>query len=424
MMSSNRSSRWVKGCGPVLVGAALLAGAGAAPGVETLGSEAERIFRQEALAHAQALSRSYRRLEDHILKGSTAATAWSGDIPPPSSGWLDVWTERGVRARYCGDTLIVYMGPARLKGVGRDHRAVHVAPHAYTTGALRGTLPTLHWLEGGEARGSFGRTGVMLPACLSSASVFPEGRAALAGMVVDPFGRLRERVSRESMVEACPAGFHGAGRTLARDVTTTYNGRREVVGAPVNGPWSVRIDQCRADYAQWQRYTEPCTWYAGEPHNKTMTGRDIWRRLKTVSAGGESYGEPEFISTSCWGGAAPALPAVSSVTTTTIGETKTEACGQYEVGDGRDYERTHTERETFFSWDDNPFIKVSHTNWILTQNQCTTAMCHEGGVGGGMVPCASLEEEEGGVPVRAAAVKVVAMAPMAAVAMVAVAVSE
>ena len=56
---------------------------------------------------------------------------------------------------------------------------------------------------------------------------------------------------------------------------------------------------------------------------------------------------------------------------------------------------THTQRETLFSWDNNPFIKVSHTNWILTQNQCTTdttAMCwtRRANEGGELVPCHTL----------------------------------
>ena len=373
--------------------ALLLAVAGASPG-ETP-DEAERLYRQEALAHA--LSMGYRRLEHHILKLSSAATAWAGDTPPASTGWLSVWTERGARARYCDDTLIVYMGPAQLKGVGRDHRAVHVAPYAYATGVDRGTLPTLHWLEGGEARGSVGRAPVSLPACLSASSALPEGRAALAGRVADPFAAMRDRVSRESTVELCPAGFHGAGRTKVRDVTTTYNGRGQAMGTPVNGPWSVLIDQCRADYAQWQRYTEPCTWYAGAPHNKMLSGRAIWRRLKTVSTAGASFGAPEFVSTSCWGGAAPALPR-TSVTTTTNSETKYEACAANEQGGGRDYRRTKTQRNTLFSWDNNPLVKVSYTNWILTNASCSTKMCRTGGVrdGGEFVPCDSLNSD--GVP--------------------------
>ena len=123
----------------VLAGASALAvaiatGAAAMPGMVSFatpaaaqGDEAELVYRQEALAHARAIAEAWRRLEDHIQRRSAAPTVWTGPVPPASTGWLDAWTERGVRARYCDDTLLVYMEPASLKGVGRDHRSVQVA---------------------------------------------------------------------------------------------------------------------------------------------------------------------------------------------------------------------------------------------------------------------------------------------------------
>ena len=150
------------------------------------GYEAEQVYRQEALAHARAIAESWRRLEDHILRRSAAATSWTGSVPPGATGWLDAWTTRGVRARYCEDTLLVYMEPAVLKGVGRDQRSVQVAPHLYAEGGLA----ALHWLEGGGASGvavgTAGRASLSLPACLSDSSFggpLPSGRAALAGVV-------------------------------------------------------------------------------------------------------------------------------------------------------------------------------------------------------------------------------------------------
>ena len=119
----------------------------------------ERVYRQEALAHARAVTTAWRRLESYILGGSagtpdpqgTSVSGWSGEVPPAGSGWLADWTLRGVRARYCEDTLLVYLAPERLKGVGRDHRAVQAAPHAYAGGGAQGQAPVLHWLETGRA---------------------------------------------------------------------------------------------------------------------------------------------------------------------------------------------------------------------------------------------------------------------------------
>ena len=110
---------------------ALLA-AGPAPAQQ---SANERVYRQEALTRARAVTTAWRRLESYILGGSagtpdpqgTSVSGWSGEVPPAGSGWLADWTLRGVRARYCQDTLLVYLAPERLKGVGRDHRAVQAA---------------------------------------------------------------------------------------------------------------------------------------------------------------------------------------------------------------------------------------------------------------------------------------------------------
>ena len=104
--------------------------------------DSEEVYRQEALAHARALSEAWRRLENHILRRSAAAVSWTGSVPPAATGWLDAWTERGVRARYCGNTLLVYMEPEVLKGVGRDQRSVQVAPHLYAEGVNRHSILT------------------------------------------------------------------------------------------------------------------------------------------------------------------------------------------------------------------------------------------------------------------------------------------
>ena len=146
----------------------------------------ERVYRQEALAHARAVTTAWRRLESYILEGSAGSpdpdgasvSGWSGPVPPAASGWLADWTLRGVRARYCEDTLLVYLAPGRLKGVGRDHRAVQAAPHAYAGGGANGQAPVLHWLEAGRAMGAAGRPSVTLPDCLSDTAPW---RAAALG---------------------------------------------------------------------------------------------------------------------------------------------------------------------------------------------------------------------------------------------------
>ena len=369
----------------VLVGASKLAvaiamGTSALAGVaaftspaEAQGYEAERTYRQEALAHATAIAEAWRRLEDHILRRSAAPVSWTGSVPPAAAGWLDAWTEHGVRARYCENTLLVYMEPAVLKGVGRDHRSVQVAPHLYADGGLA----ALHWLEGGAAAGTAGRPDVALPACLSDASFggpLPSGRAALAGTVRDPHLDLRERVSHERTVEDCPAGTHpsgwphGGGRTMTREVRQTHDGRGDPVGDPVTGTWQVSIDDCRADYSEWEHYTLECSWLAGPPHNREMTGQEIWRREKTVTAAGVSWGTPEFVSTSCWEGKVPALPQ-ARITETLRTETASGACPADYSGTAV-LTRTVTERATLWPWDSQPTVQDIPGNWIADETGC------------------------------------------------------
>ena len=360
-------------------------------------SENERVYRQEALAHARAVTTAWRRLESHVLAGSagspsadgTGVSGWSGPVPPPDSGWLAAWTLRGVRARYCEDTLLVYLAPERLKGVGRDHRAVQTAPHAYATGGAEGQAPVLHWLEGGRAIGAAGRPSVTLPGCLSDAALggpIPSGRAALAGTVPDPYAHTSERVTRERRLDDCAAGEHGKGRTEVREVTRIHDGRGNPIGDPAYGPWQVLIDECRDDYTAWEHYTLTCHWAAGPPHNRRMEGREVWRRQKSVTAAGETLGPPEFVSTSCWTGITPTLPK-AVVTETAYGEEKTDGCPPDYTG-SLSYRRTATRRATQFPWDAEPIVQISHGPWILEADNCAAVIPPDwnddgGGDGGG-----------------------------------------
>ena len=362
----------------MLAGVSLCALLSAAP-ASAQQSANERVYRQEALAHARAVTTAWRRLENYILDGSagtpdphgTSVSGWNGPIPPAGSGWLADWTLRGVRARYCEDTLLVYLAPERLKGVGRDHRAVQAAPHAYAGGGAQGEAPVLHWLEAGRAAGAAGRPSVPLPACLSDASLggpLPSGRAALAGTVRDPYAHTNERVSRERQLEDCAAGEHGQGRTRVREAAQTHDERGNPVGDPVFGPWQVLIDECRADYTAWENYTLVCHWDAGPPHNRRMEGREIWRRLKSVTAEGETLGPPEFVSTSCWTGKVPDTPK-AVVTETAQTEAMTDGCPSGYIG-SQEYRRTATRRATQFPWDAEPIVQINYGPWILETDNC------------------------------------------------------
>ena len=125
-----------------------------------------------------------------------------------------------------------------------------------------------------------------------------------------------------------------------------------------DGPWQVLIDECRADYTAWENYTLVCHWDAGPPHNRRMEGREIWRRLKNVTAEGETLGPPEFVSTSCWTGMVP-VPPTAVVTETAQTEAMTDGCPSGYTG-SQEYRRTATHRATQFPWDGSPIVQINY----------------------------------------------------------------
>ena len=349
---------------------------GAVPGSAALASIAdeERVFRQDALAHAEAVAVGYRHLEEHILLDSTGVTSWTGSVPPLSTGWKASWTARGVRARYCDETLLVYLHPAELKGVGGDHRSVHSAPHAFVGEGNQTRFPPLHWLDGNRVtkNSPAGTVPVVaLPACMTG-DALPSGRAALAGTVKDPHLTVNKRpgVEHEYRSQPCATGKHGPGIREYREITFTLDGRgEEVPGTRVVGPWQELVDACRDDYTEWVHYTKECTWTAGAPHNREMVGEEVWRVQETVTGAGRTRNPPgEFVSTTCWSGL-EGEHHTAEIDERSSQQSMTVACGQGFTGSRR-YTRTETVRSTQFPWDAAPVVTTRYTSWKLASSSC------------------------------------------------------
>ena len=348
--------------GPVR--ALALAAAVASPPAALAATQTE-IFDQEALSHAHAIEAAWHRLEHHILHESTSATIWAAAHPPAAAGWRDDWAHRGLGARYCDGILLVYVARDRLKGVGADQRSIRLAPHLASAATPRPA--PLHWLTGSRATGGLGRADIGLPACMTG---LPSGRAALAGPVTDPFGVSVPTITRETERRTCPAGTHGAGRTFARDIVQDVNGRGDHVGEARPGAWRLLNDGCRNDHASWEHYRIACTFDAGEPHNRTIAGEDIYRRMKTVTAAGTAWGAPEFVSSSCWRDPDPQVPT-ADIRVTSRSETRTVACTPPRTG-SRTQSRTVHLRATRFPWDEEPIVQVTDvTAWGTTRDGCT-----------------------------------------------------
>ena len=347
-----------------------VAGLHALSGASAQTEDRERVFREEALAHSTALSTAYRRLEDHILRRSTAATSWAGSTPPATTGWLASWTERGLRARYCNGVLLVYCEPARLKGVGADQRAVRVAPYAFLPRSQRGLTPPLHWLENGTVNGGVGRENIGLPACMSSTQAggaLPSGRVAFAGRVVDPQTVTRERVRFETRTDPCPANFHPShtqpgetvGRAMIREVKQTLNGRGDEKGSPTYGTWTVLADNCRPDYTVPEHASRPC---ASGTEGKRLMVRD-----RKVTAAGNVYSPWRETSNTCW--TSQAVVSIDPVDTyTSTIESRTVSCPAGWTGTQRET-RTVRRRSRRFPWDTSPTVAVvGTTSWAVADN--------------------------------------------------------
>ena len=367
-------------------------------------------FRREALAHARALQDAWYGLEHHIRRTSTEATAWDGSTPPPATRWRADWTARGIRARYCGGILVVYFGPAELKGTGADHRAVQVAPQVAGSGEPVHS-PPLDWLrnDAGVNRVVDTRHGgsVDMPACMTAAGggPLPAGGPARAGPVEDPWTVTRDRTTwetRESMT--CPAGWHRphtragapqlapgrAARRERRTVTQPFFPKRDAAGDPipagdpVRGPWEEIHSLCRADFTAPETELRNCTFRV--PGGENVPGHEIWRRDRSVTASADGMGVVvggtwALSSSSCTGVLAPRPPPVPvtpasarvSDRDVVTEEVRTAACPPGQTGASTERRYRTVVRRTF-RWPDGTVTRrdlpPTWTNWVTTVTTC------------------------------------------------------
>ncbi len=254
-----------------------LAFAGIASGVLAQTGDPDRTRQQEALAHAVAIQNAWTSVETRI-RVTAADDLWTEDwtgraAPPSGDWWLSSWTERGLTARYCEGVLAVYAATDELKGLGRGHREVQVAPVRY------GTARTgLHVILKNTriARGAHGRDDTVLPSCMSIPST-AEDRVGLVGVVADPIRTVTGiRWETETRNVACPGSttdtfrearqvpiqttdILGSGETEGRDLSVTAPGvshlwprdcaLRAGLGAACS-PWRHAEGLCPFQYAE------------------------------------------------------------------------------------------------------------------------------------------------------------------------------
>ena len=351
--------------------AALLLWSACAPATAVRADDdGEKVYRANALAHARALEAAHRRLQRHITEDAASATSgsWPQDVPPASTGWVRDWTDRGLRARYCADTLVVYAGREGALHGGTAQRSVQAAPRLYGPHDTRG--PALHWLRhtgttGVEAHGGAGRTSVVLPSCMTAG--LPVERVALAsaaGAVPDPW--VDTWVSRRADPEwrACPSGHHVPGGLTAsgqrwrvvRTRTMSRHGRP--IGAEAIESQTLEADHCVANYTRHE-----CVPNAAPP--PVAVAR--YYRVEADPSGRTRH--RQFVPSPL-----PPNPCAAITTPPSVSVTETElhrnstcaaAAGTGFVGTARD---RRMRRVTTFSWQTTPV--TAHTPWVADRSDC------------------------------------------------------
>ena len=190
-----------------------------APGAMAQSGDPDRIDRQLALGHAAAIEAAWSRVAARIAvtdAGNLWEDEWDG-LSDPATGnwWLDSWTRRGLSARYCAGVLAVYANQAELKGVGRDQRAVQVAPVAYAN-----ERSGLHLVTRNSRlyTGAHGRSDGALPACMPVLSTTGD-RVALISAVDDPKTTAAGlRWEEEDRNVACPVASDTGSLTERRRI--------------------------------------------------------------------------------------------------------------------------------------------------------------------------------------------------------------
>ena len=190
-----------------------------APGAMAQSGDPDRIDRQLALGHAAAIEAAWSMVAARIAvtdAGNLWEDEWDG-LSDPATGnwWLDSWTRRGLSARYCAGVLAVYANQAELKGVGRDQRAVQVAPVAYAN-----ERSGLHLVTRNSRlyTGAHGRSDGALPACMPVLSTTGD-RVALISAVDDPKTTAAGlRWEEEDRNVACPVASDTGSLTERRRI--------------------------------------------------------------------------------------------------------------------------------------------------------------------------------------------------------------
>ena len=333
--------------------------------------DGEKVYRANALAHARALEAAHRRLQRHITEDAASATSgsWPQDVPPASTGWVRDWTDRGLRARYCADTLVVYAGREGALHGGTAQRSVQAAPRLYGPHDTRG--PALHWLRrtgttGVEAHGGAGRTSVVLPTCMTAG--LPVERVALSsavGGVPDPW--VDTWVSRRADPEwrACPSGHHVPGGLTAsgqrwrvvRTRTMSRHGRP--IGAEAIESQTLETNHCVANYTRHE-----CVPNAAPP----PVAAARYYRVEADPSGRTRH--RQFVP-----GPLPANPCAAITTPPTVSVVETElhrnstcaaTAGTGWTGTARDRRQR---RVTTFSW--RPAPVTVHTPWVPDSSDCS-----------------------------------------------------
>lgn len=371
------------------------------------------------------LSRHMGSLAVHIERVSQLTSTWIGggeigndpDRPRRNPGTipLDDWADGidyskvynfppgynpdGVKARYCDNTLLVYLDDPAPKGIGPGKlRLIQTAKpdrHRKLNGSPDIQHYPLQWLMGDRVESTYQYVNpiIVVPDCMQNLPL-PVGTPALITRVVDINTVTHVKPKREIRYDACPDGTHGVIASdgtvnnymvrMMRTGTQHYNSIVGWIAEPQWGDWEETTDYCQDDSVYEFSFKSPCG-LIDLGNGRTRQGYTWFKQERIRNQDGETMTAPVMKGSQCedvQNGLVVATlpdPIVDEVNTT---ETGTQSCPSGYTG-SISISRTKTVRTTSFVWRQDPITTTTYTNWAQISNSCVQSLaCYQGQKGG------------------------------------------
>ncbi len=279
----------------------------------------------------------------------------------------------GIRARYCEKTLMVYLEPQDLLGLGARGHGLIQAQSAREQEFLGNFDESNNVNVLGQTHS--------IPSCLLTDDWGP-APSSLTVVYVDQsvndpkYDRVFDVNSSETRKDSCPAGQFGTGPLFTR--TVTY--KSDDPSNKTFGSWDeVSSGDCQAPYTRTRTNPVDCT-YTNPVTGAVTPGKNVYKQTVTVNSNDPStwvYGTPVFDWGTCGHNTTP--PPLPDPTRTVVNtpETQNLGCPSGYTG-SRSRNRIRTVTTVTFPWDQPPVVATDFSNWITSGSCVQSLACYQG----------------------------------------------